>query len=142
MLAARVTLMVGGEPAGQAWSPSLDDDAAKSTQMNKRVAEAMGERELADVIQEGVDAHRAGDVEHGHGPLREGRAHGERLRQRCGDGADSKLVEIEDPVTGRVRPKAKVEEVDVLTSRPAPPGPRGTRSEATRCASTAPGEDG
>jgi VWA domain-containing protein len=45
----------------------------------------------------------------------------------------SKLVEIEDPVTGRVRPKAKVEDVDLLTletrstrtSRNPPPAPSG-----------------
>ena len=35
----------------------------------------------------------------------------------------SKLVEIEDPVTGRVRPKAKVEDVDMLDARDPPPGP-------------------
>ncbi len=116
MLAARVTLMVAGEPAGQSLVPVIwTDDAAKSTQMNKKVAEAMGQRDLADAIQEGIDAHRDGDVS--TATDRFGKA--VRMANESGNDAVieriSKLVEIEDPVTGRVRPKAKVEDVDLLT---------------------------
>ena len=116
MLAARVTLVVGGEPAGQSLVPVVwTDDVAKSTQMNKRVADAMGERDLANVIQEAVDAHRAGDVS--TATDRFGKA--VRIANETGNDAVieriSKLVDIDDPVTGRVRPKAKVEDVDVLT---------------------------
>ncbi len=116
MLAARVTLVVGGEPAGQSLVPVVwTDDAAKSTQMNKRVADARGERDLANVIQKAVDAHRAGDVSTATDRF------GEAVRIANETGNDavieriSKLVEIDDPVTGRVRPKAKIEDVDVLT---------------------------
>jgi VWA domain-containing protein len=116
MLAARVTLVVGGEPAGQSLVPVVwTDDAAKSTQMNKRVADAMGERDLANVIQEAVDAHRAGDVSTATDRF------GKAVRIANETGNDdvieriSTLVEVDDPVTGRVRPKAKVEDVDVLT---------------------------
>ena len=116
MLAARVTLLVGDEPAGQALvTAEWTDDVAKSTRMNKRVAEAIGEGELADVIQEGVDAHRAGDIETATDRF------GKAVRLASESGNDeaierlSKLVEIDDPVTGRVRPKAKVETVDVMT---------------------------
>ncbi|MFZ0249131.1 MAG: VWA domain-containing protein [Acidimicrobiales bacterium] len=132
MLAARVTLVVGDEPAGQALvTVEWTDDVAKSTRMNKRVAEAIGEGELADVIQEGVDAYHAGDVE--TATNRFGRA--VRLANDSGNDEAmerlSKLVEIDDPVTGRVRPKAKVEKVDVMTletrstrtSRTSRPGP-------------------
>jgi von Willebrand factor type A domain/von Willebrand factor type A C-terminal domain len=116
MLAARVTLVVGGEPVGQSLVPVVwTDDAAKSTQMNKRVADAMGERELANVIQEAVDAHRAGDVS--TATDRFGKA--VRIANETSNDAVidriSKLVEIDDPVTGRVRPKAKIEDVDMLT---------------------------
>ena len=116
MLAARVTLVVGGEPAGQSLVPVVwTDDAAKSTQMNKRVADAMGERELANVIQEGIDAHRSGDVSTATDRF------GKAVRMANETANDdvieriSALAEIDDPVTGRVRLKAKVEDVDMLT---------------------------
>jgi hypothetical protein len=116
MLAARVTLVVGGEPAGQSLVPVVwTDDAAKSTQMNRRVADAMGERELANVIQEGIDAHRSGDVSTATDRF------GKAVRMANETANDdvieriSALAEIDDPVTGRVRLKAKVEDVDMLT---------------------------
>jgi hypothetical protein len=116
MLAARVTLVLAGEAMGQALvTAEWTEDAAKSTRMNKRVAEAIGEGELADAIQEGVDAHRAGDVEAATDRF------GKAVRMASESGNEdalqrlSKLVDIDDPVTGRVRPKAKVEKVDVMT---------------------------
>lgn len=116
MLAARVTLVVGGEPAGQSIVPVVwTDDAAKSTRMNKRVADAIGERDLANVIQEGIDAHRSGDLSTATDRL------GKAVRLANESGNDdvieriSTLAEIDDPVTGRVRLKAKVEDVNVLT---------------------------
>jgi len=116
MLAARVTLVLAGEAMGQALvTAEWTEDAAKSTRMNKRVAEAIGEGELADAIQEGVDAHRAGDIEAATDRF------GKAVRMASESGNEdalqrlSKLVDIDDPVTGRVRPKAKVEKVDVMT---------------------------
>ncbi len=116
MLAARVTLVVGGEPVGQGIVPVVwTDDAAKSTQMNKRVADARGEGELAEVIQKAVDAHRAGDVS----TATDGFGEAVRIANATSNDAVidriSKLVDIDDPVTGRVRPKAKIDDVDVLT---------------------------
>jgi hypothetical protein len=115
MLAARVTLLVGGEPAGQALIRAVwTDDTAKSTRIDRRVAGAMGETELADVIQEGIDAHRAGDID--TATDRFGRA--VRLATESGNDETvdrlSKVVEIEDAATGRVRPRPKVEDVDVM----------------------------
>ena len=145
MLAARVTLMVGGEPAGQSLVPVIwTDDAAKSTQMNKKVADAMGQRDLADAIQEGIDAHRDGDVS--TATDRFGKA--VRMANESGNDAVieriSKLVEIEDPITGRVRPKAKVEDVDLLTLETR--STRTSRNSAPKgppaAPSTPPGEDG
>ena len=116
MLAARVTLVIEGEPAGQGLvTAEWTDDIAKSTRMNKRVAEAVGEGELAEAIQDGIDSHRAGDVESATNRF------GLAVRMASESGNDealerlSKLVDIDDPVTGRVRPKAKVETVDVMT---------------------------
>ncbi|HXZ62844.1 MAG TPA: hypothetical protein VEG62_08885, partial [Acidimicrobiales bacterium] len=116
MLAARVSLVVGDEPVAQQLVRAVwTDDVAKSTQMNRRVAQVRNEEALADVIQEVVDAHRAGDVE--RATDRAGRA--VRMAHQAGNDdvqeRISKLFEIEDPVTGRVRLRPKVEEVDVMT---------------------------
>jgi hypothetical protein len=115
MLAARVTLLVGGEATSQALVRTVwTDDTDKSTRIDRRVAGAMGETELADVIQEGIDAHRAGDIE--AATDRWGRA--VRLATESGneEAVDrlAKVVEIEDAATGRVRPRPKVEDVDVM----------------------------
>ena len=115
MLAARVTLLVGGEAAGQALVRAVwTNDTARSTRINRRVAEVMGETELADAIQDAVDAHRAGDVE--TATDRYGRA--VQLASEAGNedavARLAKLVDIEDAATGRVKPKAKVEEIDVM----------------------------
>jgi len=116
MLAARVTLMVDDEPVGQQLVRAVwTDDAAKSTRMNRRVAEVRNEEALADVIQEVVDAQRAGDVARatdraGEAVRMAHQAGNEDVQERI-----SKLFDIEDPVTGRVRPKARVEVADVMT---------------------------
>ncbi len=115
MLAARVTLLVGGEAAGQALVTAIwTEDTAKSTKINRRVAEALGETELADVIQQGIDAHRAGDI--ASATDRFGQA--VRLATETGNadavGRLARVVDIDDPTTGRVRPKQKVDDVDVM----------------------------
>jgi hypothetical protein len=115
MLAARVTLLVGGESAGQALVRAVwTDDTARSTRINRRVAEAMGETELADLIQGGIDAHRDGDTD--TATSRFGKA--VRLATETGnEDALARLatvVDIEDAGTGRVRSKAKVEDMDVM----------------------------
>ncbi len=62
-LGARVSLIVDGETAGQALVRTIwTDDTVKSTRMNRRVARARNEEELADLIQVVVDSHRAGDL--------------------------------------------------------------------------------
>lgn len=115
MLAARVTLLVGGEPAGQCLVPAIwTDDAAKSTRMNHRVAAALGEQELASAIQDGIDALRSGDDSTATNLL--GKA--VRLAKDAGnEDALDRLHQVvdEDPVTGRVRPKPKVDRIDLMT---------------------------
>lgn len=115
MAAARVTLVVDGETAGQ--TPVLatwTDDVALSTRINRRVAEVMNETDMAYAIQRGVDALRADDTRTATDEL--------GLAVRLAHESDnsevldrlSKLVDVEDQATGRVKPKAKVEEVDVM----------------------------
>jgi hypothetical protein len=114
MLAARVTLLVGDEPVGQSLVKAVwTDDVAKSTRMNKRVAQAIGEGELADAIQEGVDAHKDGDIETATDRFQKA----VNIASESGneDAIDrlSTIVDI-DTVTGRVRPKAKVAKGDLM----------------------------
>ena len=127
MAAARVTLVVDGETAGQ--TPVLatwTDDVALSTRINRRVAEVMNETEMADAIQKGVDALRADDTrtateELGLAVQLAHESDNSEVLDRL-----SKLVDVEDPATGRVKPKAKVEEVDVMIAES-----RSVRTERT-----------
>jgi hypothetical protein len=110
-----VTLIVDGEAAGQAsMLAKWTEDEALSTKINRRVAEVMGETELADAMQEGVDAMRADDMSKATGLF--GKA--ARLAHEAGNSEAldrlSKVVDIEDPATGRVKAKPKVDEVDVM----------------------------
>ncbi len=115
MLVARVTLLVGDEPVGQGLVTAVwTDDVAKSTRMNKRVAETIGEGELADATQEGVDAYKDGDIETATDRFQKA-VH--IARESGNDEAIERLAKIVDidTVTGRVRPKAKVEKIDLMT---------------------------
>jgi hypothetical protein len=107
--------MVGEEAVGQALIKAVwTEDSAKSTRINRQVAEAMGETEMADAIQEGIDAHRSGDTETATNRF------GKAVRLAAAAGNDeamarlATLVEVEDASTGRVRPKSKVDEMDVM----------------------------
>jgi hypothetical protein len=113
-LGARVTLVVDGEPAGQALVRTVwTDDAVKSTRMNRQVARAMNEEELAVLIQDVVDSHRAGDL-----PQATDRAEDAwRIADAEGnDGVKERIATMfdEDPLTGRLRPKAKVDEASLM----------------------------
>lgn len=110
-----VTLVVDGEAAGQAsilakWT----EDEALSTRINRRVAEVMDETELADALQAGVDALRADDMSKATGLF--GKA--ARLAHEAGNAEAldrlSKVVDIEDAATGRVKAKPKVDDVDMM----------------------------
>ncbi len=110
-----VTLVVDGEPVGQAsMLAKWTEDQALSTKINRRVAEVMDETELADAMQDGVDAMRADDMSKATGLF--GKA--ARLAHEAGNSEAlerlSKVVDIEDPATGRVKAKPKVDDVDVM----------------------------
>ncbi|MFD8865148.1 VWA domain-containing protein [Streptomyces sp. NPDC059590] len=122
MLAARVSLVLpqpdGGLPAPLAqglvravWT----DDMVASTAMNPQVAHYTGQAELAQAIQQGLDARKAGDMDGATAKL--GRA--VQLASASGNEDTAKLlakvVDVVDAATGTVRLKAKVAEADEMT---------------------------
>ncbi|MEU1226388.1 VWA domain-containing protein [Streptomyces sp. NPDC005828] len=122
MLAARVSLLApdpaGGDPrplsqglVRAVWT----DDLAMSTSINPQVAHYTGQAELADVIQQGLDARKSGDRDGATAKL--GRAVQLAAASGNADTAKllSKVVDVVDAATGTVRLKAKVAEADEMT---------------------------
>ncbi|NUV59836.1 VWA domain-containing protein [Streptomyces sp. CAI-85] len=123
MLAARVSLVVPhpGDGTAQALgAPGLvkavwTDDMAASTSINPQVAHYTGQAELAQVIQQGLDLRKAGDLDGATAKL--GRA--VQLASVSGNADTAKLlakvVDVVDAPTGTVRLKAKVADADEMT---------------------------
>ncbi|WP_018331380.1 vWA domain-containing protein [Actinomycetospora chiangmaiensis] len=90
-------------------------DPALSTRLNPRVAHYTGQAELADAIREGLDARRSGDVRVATARL------GRAVALAAASGNDetsallAKVVEVEDPATGRVRLRREVTAADEMT---------------------------
>jgi hypothetical protein len=115
MAAGRFSLVVDGEVAGQTLIKAIwTDDEQLSTRISRAVAHYTGQSELADAIQEGLEARRAGD-EH-TATFKLGRA--VQLASDSGNEGTMTLlrgvVDIEDPVTGTVRLKRQVEDADEM----------------------------
>ena len=116
MLAARVAVVVDGEPQGEAgvrveWTT----DMTLSARLDGRVAHWTGQAELAEAIQGGLEARRAGDI--GSATARLGRA--VQLAEESGN-VDAtamlrRVVDVEDPSTGRVRLRPQVSAADEMT---------------------------
>ncbi|HEY3750329.1 MAG TPA: VWA domain-containing protein [Pseudonocardiaceae bacterium] len=121
MLAGRISLVLtgtGGEDVilGQGLAKATwTDDMVLSTRINPEVAHYTGQAELAGVIQEGLEARKSGDLDTATAKL--GRAVALATKSGNTDTAEllSKVVDIDDPVTGTVRLKAKVSDVDTMT---------------------------
>ncbi|EPH41865.1 VWA domain-containing protein [Streptomyces aurantiacus] len=121
MLAARVSLIVpGADGTVQTLSQGLvravwTDDMAASTSINPQVAHYTGQAELAQVIQQGLDARKSGDFDGATAKL--GRA--VQLASASGNEDTAKLlskvVDVVDATTGTVRLKARVAEADEMT---------------------------
>ncbi|MGW0772311.1 vWA domain-containing protein [Streptomyces sp. NPDC002835] len=122
MLAARASLIIpaadGGTP--QVLSHGLvravwTNDAVASTAINPQVAHYTGQAELAQVIQQGLDARKSGDF--GGATAKLGRAVQLAARSGNEDTAKllSKVVDVVDVATGTVRLKAKVADADEMT---------------------------
>ncbi len=90
-------------------------DEALSTRINREVAHYTGQAELAEVIQDGLEARKAGDVETATAKL--GRAVALATSSGNTDTAKllAKVVEVEDPVTGTVRLRPRVADADEMT---------------------------
>jgi hypothetical protein len=115
MLAARISLVAGDEILGQGLVRAIwTEDEALSTKINSRVAHYTGQAELADAIQEGLEARKAGDEETATAKL--GRA--VALAHESGNEDTAKLlakvVDVVDVETGTVRLKKKVDDADEM----------------------------
>jgi hypothetical protein len=115
MLAGRVTLMIDGEDAGQTLIRAIwTEDSTQSTRINRRVAEYTDQAELAILVQDGLDALKSGDLDTATAKL------GPAWRRAQEVGSDdlaaklSKLVEVEDEATGKVRLKRNIDIVDEM----------------------------
>jgi hypothetical protein len=119
MLAARISLVQtsgsGTEVLGQGLVRAVwTDDEALSTKINSRVAHYTGQAELADAIQEGLEARNAGDEETATRKL--GRA--VAIAQQSGNDQTAKLlakvVDVVDAATGTVKLKKSVDKMDEM----------------------------
>jgi hypothetical protein len=119
VLAARVSLVAaspdGPEVLGEEKVLAIwTDDEALSTQINQRVAHFTGQEELAQAIQEGLEARKKGDRDTAEAKL--GRA--VALAHQSGNEETAKLlvkvVDVVDAATGTVQLKKKVEDADEM----------------------------
>ena len=114
-LAARASLVVDDQVVSQGLIRAVwTDDSALSTKINPQVAHYTGQAELAQAIQEGLEARKSGDDEQATKKL--GRA--VQLAAESGNDATMKLlakvVEVEDPERGTVRLKRQVDLADEM----------------------------
>ena len=151
-LAARISLMVGDEAVSQGLVRAVwTDDEALSTRINAQVAHYTGQAELAQAIQEGLQARKDGDID--TATVKLGRA--VQLATQSGNDGTVKLlrkvVEVEDADTGTVRVRRDVDALDemeldtrstrtvrVQKSGPAPQVPDQRRKEPTVMSTTTP----
>jgi hypothetical protein len=138
MLAARISLVVDGNPISQGmvkatWSP----DEQLTARINPEVAHYTGQQELAAAIADGLAARQAGNETEATTKL--GRA--VQLAAAAGNAATTRLlanvVEIEDAERGTVRLKRNAEDVDVMAL-----DTRSTKTTRVRPASGGGGTDG
>lgn len=91
------------------------DDVVRSTKISPEVAHYTGQAEMAENIQDGVAAQRAGDLDTATVKL------GKALKLATEAGNDdtvkllSKVVDVLDARTGTVRLKSKVSDADAMT---------------------------
>jgi hypothetical protein len=108
--------VIQGVVSGQALiEVTWTDDTVLSTRLNRQVAHYTGQQELADAIQEGLEARKQGDPDTAIVKL--GRA------VQLATESDNKevaallerVVDVEDAATGRVRLKSAVPVEDEMT---------------------------
>lgn len=115
MLAARVSLVENNEVLSRGLIRAIwTDDEQLSTHISREVAHYTGQAELAQCIQEGLWARKAGDQ--ATATFKLGRA--VRLASESGNDGTLRLlqtvVDIDDPETGTVRLRREVADVDEM----------------------------
>ena len=115
MLAARISLVVDGNPISQGLVKAVwSQDEQLTARINPEVAHYTGQEELAGAIADGLAARQAGNEAEATTKL--GRA--VQLAAAAGNDATTRLlaqvVEIDDPQAGTVRLKRNAEAVDVM----------------------------
>jgi hypothetical protein len=119
MLAARVSLVTTGDGGTTVLGQGLvkavwTDDEALSTRINSNVAHYTGQAELAQAIQEGLEARKRGDEDTATAKL--GRA--VALAEQSGNDGTAKLlakvVDVVDAASGTVQLKKKVDDADEM----------------------------
>jgi hypothetical protein len=119
MLAARVSLVTTGDGGTTVLGQGLvkavwTDDEALSTRINSNVAHYTGQAELAQAIQEGLEARKRGDEDTATAKL--GRA--VALAEESGNEGTAKLlakvVDVVDAASGTVQLKKKVDDADEM----------------------------
>jgi hypothetical protein len=116
MLAGRVSLIEADETHAQALIKAIwTGDEQLSTRISREVAHYTGQAELADSIQEGLEARKVGDE--GTATFKLGRA--VQLAAQSGNDGTMKLlqavVEVQDAATGTVRLKRDVAAIDEMS---------------------------
>ncbi len=119
MLAARVSLIAntasGPQTLGQGLVRAIwTDDEAVSTRISRHISHYTGQAELAQAIQDGLEARKAGDDDTAAAKL--GRAVAFAHESGNQDTANllASVVDVVDPATGTVRLKAKVVDADEM----------------------------
>jgi hypothetical protein len=115
MLASRVSLVVGERTLSKALVKAIwTDELVLSAQLSTEMAHYTGQAELAQLIQEGLEARRANDER--AATVKLGRA--VQLAAPSGNDATSKLlvnvVDVQDAATGTVRLKTHVSDADEM----------------------------
>lgn len=114
-LAARVQLALGEQVVAQALVKALwSDDSSLTARISPEVAHYTGQTELAEAIQDGLAARAAGDDRTATAKL--GRA--AQLAAETGNAEVTaklrKVVDIEEPATGKVRLRKGVDKIDEM----------------------------
>ena len=114
-LAARISLMEGHTAVSQGLVRAVwTDDEVLSTRIDPQVAHYTGQAELAEAIQEGLQARKEGDFD--TSTVKLGRA--VQLATEAGNEGTvrllKKVVDIEDAATGTVRVKRNVDALDEM----------------------------
>jgi hypothetical protein len=115
MLAARVSVVVGSEITAKGLVRAVwTDDDVLSTRISPEVAHYTGQAELAQTIQEGLQARKDGDVDTATSKLARALA----LANASGNEGTVKLlrkvVDVVDEVTGTVRLRSRVADADEM----------------------------